>query len=109
MMSGKDPVGGGVSPHLAAELAELFRRNGYLRRQSSARVRRDGWDRYKKGDEIRFVANSREELRRIEALLRKVGFRPGRPFAKGRQFRLPVYGRNAVAALVELFGLGRDA
>jgi hypothetical protein len=79
------------------DLAGYFRRNGYVRWQNEERVSREGWNAYKKGDEVRFAANSRQELAIIRRLLVQAGFKPGRPFAKGRQFRQPVYGRDDVA------------
>jgi hypothetical protein len=45
------------------------------------------------GFEFRLTAESRSELRLVRDLLRRAGFRPARPFVKGRQFRQPVYGR----------------
>lgn len=84
------------------QLAALFRRNGYVRRQDPRRRARDGYWGYKKGDEVRLVANSAAELRRIRMLLRRAGFTPGRPFAKGRQWRLPLYGREVVARFLAL-------
>ncbi len=91
------------SPQILAQLGELFRRNGYVRRQNPKRLGRDG-RRYKKGDEVRLVANSADELRRIRRLLREAGFEPGRAFAKGRQWRQPLYGREAVARFLDLIG-----
>ena len=78
------------------ELGRYFRRNGYVRRQNPKRLSREGYLGYKKGDEVRLTAHDQQELLRIKALLRRAGFRPGRPFLKGRQYRLPIYGREAV-------------
>jgi len=47
------------------------------------------------------VASTVEELRLVRRLLREAGFKPGRPFRKGRQYRQPVYGRQAVARFLE--------
>ncbi len=95
-------------PEVVAELAALFRRNGY--------VRWPNWDRraatpraYKKGYEVRLVAGSRTELRVIRRLLWAAGFKPGRPFVKGKQWRQPVYGRQPVARFLELVGWEPDA
>lgn len=84
------------------QLRDLFRRNGYVRRQNPVRVAEEGWQRYRKGEEVRLVAGSAEELRLVRRLLRQAGFTPGRPFAKGRQFRQPVYGRKEVARFLAL-------
>ncbi|MBL8693039.1 MAG: hypothetical protein JNJ88_02990 [Planctomycetes bacterium] len=77
-------------------LAEFFDRNGYARWQSPSRREKEGWQRYKKGDEVRLVASSAAELEEIRDLLRRAGIHPGRPFVKGRQFGQPIYGRQAV-------------
>lgn len=85
------------------QLSAIFNRNGYVRRQSRKRLKKEGHARYKKGDEIRFIAVSRSEVASIFLLLRRAGFEPGRPFVKGRKFALPVYGRTAVQQLLALF------
>jgi hypothetical protein len=82
-------------------LRELFQRNGYVRLQDQERVESDGRS-YKKGDEVRLVADSRAELAEIRRLLAAGGFKLGRPFAKGNQFRQPLYGREQVARFVSL-------
>ena len=87
---------------VASELGRYFKRNGYVRRQNPKRLARDGSMGYKKGDEVRLTAQDEQELLHLEALLRRAGFRPGRPFAKGRQHRLPVYGREAVRRFLRL-------
>lgn len=83
-------------------LARYFWRNGYVRRQDSVRVSQDGPAKYKKGDEVRLVAQSEAELQEIRLLLVEAGFQPGRPFAKGRQIRQPIYGREEVTRFLEL-------
>lgn len=83
-------------------LAAFFDRNGYTRLQDTRRKRREGYRAYKKGDEVRLVAGSQRELALIRRLLRRAGFRLGRPFRKGRQYRQPVYGREAVARFLAL-------
>ncbi len=83
-------------------LARFFARNGYVRRQNPRRLAREGYLRYKKGDEVRLTAESQQELARIQQLLRQAGFKPGRPFAKGQQYRQPIYGRGAVERFLRL-------
>lgn len=85
-------------------LTEFFRRNGYARWKDTGRAEQDGAQRYKKGDEVRLVANSRAELTLIRQLVLEVGFRPGLPFGKGHQYRLPLYGREQVKQFLELIG-----
>lgn len=86
------------------QLAEFFHRNGCVRRHDPERRRTDGPQKYKKGDEIRLTANSRTELRLIRKLLKEAGFKPGRAFTKGKQFRQPVYGRESTARFLGLVG-----
>ena len=94
----KSPTGG------AARLAAFFHRNGYVRRQDAGRLAAEGYDGYKKGDEVRLVAASGQELAVMRKLLRRAGFEPGRPFVKGRRMRLPIYGRAAVQRFLGLVG-----
>ena len=90
-------------PEVVAELARLFHRNGYVRWLNPDRRAAEGAF-YKKGDEVRLVANSAGELRTIRRLLRAAGFTPGRSFRKARQWRQPVYGRAVVARFLTLIG-----
>jgi hypothetical protein len=89
-------------PAVVRQLARFFHRNGYVRRQNEQRLGEEGWEVYKKGDEVRLVASSEAELAVVRRLLERAGFRPGRPFVKGRQFRQPVYGKQAVQRFLEL-------
>ncbi|MCC7291952.1 MAG: hypothetical protein IT449_07825 [Phycisphaerales bacterium] len=88
---------------VSAELAKRFRLNGYVRRPN-AELRAEAPDHYKKGYEIRLVADSQVELREVRRLLRAAGFEPGRPFAKSNQWRQPVYGRAAVMRFLRIVG-----
>jgi hypothetical protein len=87
---------------VAARLARVFERNGYVRWQDGVRQIEEGSQVYKKGIELRLVANSLEELAKIRRMLEQAGLKPGRPFVKGRQYRQPVYGKEAVAHFLEL-------
>ena len=90
-------------------LAASFHRNGYVRRIDRERREKEG-ALYKKGDEVRLVAGSRAELAEIRRLLRQAGLKPGRPFAKARQWRQPVYGVAEVARFLALIeGVGQRA
>ena len=86
------------------QLARFFHRNGYVRWQDEVRLTEEGYQVYKKGNELRLVADSTEELAVIRELLERAGFTPGRAFAKGRQYRQPVYGKRAVIRFLELIG-----
>jgi hypothetical protein len=88
---------------LSKQLAAFFHRNGYVRRTKPIRKKVKG-RQYKKGAEIRLVAESRSELAEIRRLLKRAGFRTARPFAKGRQWRQPVYGVADVARFLSLVG-----
>jgi len=50
---------------------------------------------YKKGYETRFMAFDRKELATIRALLRKAGFKAGKPYPKHTYLIQPVYGRGS--------------
>lgn len=86
----------------ASRLAKIFQRNGYVRMQDPQRIADEGWGQYKKGEEVRLAASSAHELEQIRRLLRQAGFKPGCPFVKGKQYRQPIYGREAVARFLEM-------
>ena len=102
------PLAPAAPPEVVAQLAALFHRKGYVRRQSPIRRTIEGFNRYKKGDEVRLVANSEVELAEVRRLLFAAGFTPGTPFVKGVQWRQPVYGRAAVARFLELVGAASE-
>jgi hypothetical protein len=87
------------------ELRWYFARNGYVRLQDPKRLARDGYMGYKKGDEVRLSVNDARELRDLRTLLVEAGFNPGSPYAKGRQLRQPIYGREAVRRFLQLLGV----
>ncbi len=89
---------------IAKQLGAFYRRNGYVRWQNVRRQRNEPHASYKKGDEVRLVAESRAELRLIRRLLGRTGFRVVRPFIKGRQYRQPLYGRDEVRRFLQLIG-----
>jgi hypothetical protein len=91
------------TPEVVARLRVYFRRNGYVRRIDAVRRVRDG-QLYKKGAEVRLVAESPEELKEIRRLLKRAGFKVARPFAKARQWRQPLYGVAEVARFLSLVG-----
>ncbi|MCX7665688.1 MAG: hypothetical protein N2112_09085 [Gemmataceae bacterium] len=86
-------------------LSEFFNRNGYVRFLDETRRAKDG-EHYKKGAEVRLVADSKAELTEIQRLLKRAGFKVAKPFSKSNQWRQPIYGVDAVArflALVKTF------
>ena len=81
-------------------LAAFFYRNGCVRRHDPVRYGAEGYMKYKKGDEVRLMANTDAECVQVLQLLRIAGFNPGHPFRKGRhlaQYCVPLYGRDQVA------------
>ncbi|MBI2899090.1 MAG: hypothetical protein HYY17_02830 [Planctomycetes bacterium] len=86
-------------PPARAKLGEMFRRYGYAR---SGRWK-DAPGQVHRGYELRFAAADERERDTVADLLRATGVRSGTPFRKGRQWRIPVYGREAVARLLADF------
>lgn len=82
------------------ELAAIFDRNGVLRTPNLAR-RAASPRSYKKGYELRFIATSKAELKRIQRLLREAGFPVATPFEKVNRLIQPVYGRDHVERFCE--------
>jgi hypothetical protein len=80
----------------ANQLARYFENGGYFRLQNEKRLEKEGRKVYKKGDEVRMMADSPEQLETIRSLLRAAGFVPGAPFRKGRRICQPLYGLRAV-------------
>ena len=76
-------------------LMRFFERNGYVRSPDPKKQRRFGSD-YKKGYEVRLVADSKAELREIRRLLKEAGFKVARSFEKNYRYVQPVYGQEAV-------------
>ena len=87
---------------VAMKLAELFRRNGYVRPPEAKRLAKPGYGHFRRGFEFRLTADSWNELQLIQRLLRRAGFEPGKPFVKGNQFRQPVYGREELERFLAL-------
>jgi hypothetical protein len=82
-----------------SQLNDAFLRNGYWRGKPDPR-RKPGTHR---GYEARFSAGSAAERDAILRLLRAAGIKPGRPFAKGPSWRVPVYGKAQVQVLLDAF------
>ena len=89
-----------------ALLAACFRRNGYLRLPIAARVKQAKATKqkhvYKKGYELRLVANSTKELREIQSCLGQAGYKFGKAYAKSSQFVVPVYGKQQIDAFLTM-------
>lgn len=76
------------------QLRYFFHRNGCLRAPNSTRRKKDK-QAYKKGYEIRLAANNIKELHEIRSLLRKAGFKTGKPYPKHSRLIQPVYGKSS--------------
>jgi len=90
---------------MVLELVAFFVRNGCVRLHDPARHAAVGGMQYKKGDEVRLVGNDAAERDRIRHVLKTAGFKSGRPFRKykkGRQYCVPVYGREQVARFLRI-------
>ena len=94
---------------VVARLAAFYDRNGYVRRRTIATVSHAGRRTQRCADELRLTAESIEDMRVIRRLLEQAGFKPGREFAKKRQFRILVYGRRAVDRFLALVGRTENA
>lgn len=91
------------SPHAVEQLTAFFDRNGYVRVPDSDR-RADTPRSYKKGYEVRLVANSAAELRTIRRLLKAAGFPLASPFTHAKQWRQPLYGQEDVSRFLAMIG-----
>lgn len=83
------------------QLKQLFQRNGYYRVPDEDR-RQEKKAAYKKGYEIRFVAQNYKEYLEIRKLLKTLGYLPGKAFMKGAQRVIPVYGKENYLAFRQL-------
>ncbi len=88
-------------PQVVKRLVWYFHRNGYVRQLDEVRRILEGQS-YKKGAELRLVANTPEELTEIRGLLQSAGFQLGKPFIKASSWRQPVYGVAAVTRFLTL-------
>ena len=74
-------------------LITLLERNGYMRLPNCDR-RKEEHRNYKKGYEIRLIAQSKRDIVAIRRLLREVKIKYGRPFEKNKQWVQPLYGKE---------------
>jgi hypothetical protein len=88
-LSGTFEIGGGrlekttPNPTVINRLKAYFHRNGYVRRVDAVRRVKKG-HLYKKGAEVRLVAQSEDELADIRDLLKSAGFKLARPFDRAQ-------------------------
>lgn len=88
-----------------AQLKRLFERNGYLRSPNPTRQEQEGYTKYKKGYEVRLVAQDEMELEQIRDWLQQAGFQLAKPHAKVHRFVQPIYGKQAVERFCKLVGI----
>ena len=81
-------------------LQDQYARSGYVR--TPPQMDDPGTHR---GYELRFTADSRQHCEVIAAALDTLGVLAGKPFIKGRLYRVPVYGREQVFDLCRLLNL----
>jgi hypothetical protein len=79
-----------------SELKKRFAERGYVRKPDLDRRTEEGSITYRKGYEVRLPCDSKAEATRVAKLLRIVELKPGKPFAKGAGFAVPIYGKDAV-------------
>ncbi len=81
------------------ELVRYFLRDGYVRSPVIARLS-EGPRQYKKGHEVRIVADSNLELAQIGELIESVGLPKGKPFMKHSKLIQPMYGKEAAKSIL---------
>jgi hypothetical protein len=91
-----------TSDSAEVQLAQIFHRNGCMRLPDETRQLKEGHTKYKKGYEIRLVAETKTELNQIRRLLKQLGFTPGSPYEKGYQIVQPIYGKEAAVKFGEI-------
>ncbi len=84
-----------------SELAQFFLRNGYIRYPNKNLLKTKERD-YKKGYEVRLVANNKKELQKISSLIRKLQLNLGKSFQKNNRYVQPIYGKDAVDLFLKL-------
>ena len=72
-----------IPASVAAELTAFFRRNGYVPRHDAARYAAEAYMQYKKGEEVRLVANGGEGMRADRASAEARGVQGGASISQG--------------------------
>jgi hypothetical protein len=80
------------------QLLKLVNGKFYFRFPDKKQRKNEG-QAYKQGYEVRLVAKDKIELKKLQSLLKDLGFDIGKPFSKGSQFVQPVYGKYQVEKL----------
>jgi len=96
-MAGKKKSSSSISPAEARKaLRKHFKDRGYCRMPDIKRREAEGSASYRKGYEVRLPCDSKAEAGRVVKMIQAVGLNPGKPFAKGSGFAVPIYGFAAV-------------
>lgn len=96
-MAVKKKTTSSVSPKDArVELRRVFKERGYCRMPDVERREAEGSVSYRKGYEVRLPCSSKAEAGRVVKMIEAVGLKPGKPFAKGSGFAVPIYGFEAM-------------
>ncbi len=93
-----------LEPEVIEGLQLALLPNGCFR-VANTELRRTKGQEYKKGYEARFVVKTEEELADIQQLLNRAGIKFGKPYAKGKQFVQPVYGKMQLEWLLAVMQL----
>jgi hypothetical protein len=83
-------------------IAFLFNRNGYVRTPNKIRLKKEDWQKYKKGYEVRFTIVNNDELNMIQGALKKLNIKYGAPFKKHYAMIQPVYGKGSYLRIMEM-------
>jgi hypothetical protein len=82
-------------------LAGYFQRNGCIRWVDPEMKEKLGYKKYKKGYEVRLVAQNEKELAALEKALKAAGFKHGKPYPKNKQTIIPIYGKEQVERFID--------
>jgi len=80
------------------QLKKLLDGKIYFRLPDTKRRKLEG-QAYKHGYEVRLVVNNKIELKKMQSILKNLGFDFGKPYAKGLQIIQPVYGKYQIENL----------
>ena len=75
-------------------LEDIFLKNGYVKIRDPQKWEQRRSNGYRKGFEIRFVCNDKEQLQKIQSAISALGFKVCKPFNKARHMIQPLYGKD---------------
>jgi len=83
-------------------LEDIFLRNGYVKIRNPQKWEQRRSNGYRKGFEIRFVSNDKEELHKIQDAISALGFKVCKPYNKARHMIQPLYGKDITLQFQDL-------